>query len=87
MYRQDRRTDEWFAEPAMKSLSGSVTRNLGPGLYDVNPQSNYFQRTQSFNFAKVPFGSSKQRFNHYLNTQQLAMSGFVQLPAQVSQAQ
>lgn len=43
MYRQARNTDEWFAEPVAKALSSSVTRNLGPGLYEVDPQSSYFQ--------------------------------------------
>lgn len=59
MYRQERNTDLWFANPSEKSLSSSVTRNLGPGLYELNPQASIFQRTQSFNFGKVPFGSNK----------------------------
>ena len=47
MYRQERNTDLWFANPSEKSLSSSVTRNLGPGLYELNPQASIFQRTQS----------------------------------------
>ena len=39
MYKQERNTEQWFVNPSEKALSATVTRNLGPGLYEVNPQA------------------------------------------------
>ena len=57
MYRQQRNTLEWL-------IDSQLSETLGPGSYaTIAPlQHSPFQKTTSFNFGNVPFGSGKPRF-------------------------
>jgi hypothetical protein len=67
MYREPRNTEDWLLESTSRNRidedSNQRLLEQPPGAAPRDHTfSTYFQKTTSFNFGAVPFGSNQQRF-------------------------